>query len=319
MNFRIILSSITLISILLFTNYSEKKHSKTIDEFNDIETAPEIISFTNKFEINNIGGHLQGIQHYENETETYFFMSGSSDLYSYLTVVKSGDENQLISLNNLMEKPFKHAGGCQVFKNYLAVGIEDNSAKDKAKVCIYDISEPEKPFAEPITVIERNGEPLRSTAGCVGMTNYKNEVLVVIGDWDTKHIDFYSSEFSKMADNGFKKIGSVDTENVSKTGWINTDWNSYQNINLFNIKGNLFLVGLGQDSQSENIADLFQVSEESPGNFLFKKVAAKTFNCTNECSFKAAAGVEYENGEFKIFACGYHTESTSFLNIFRKN
>ena len=316
MNHRIILASFAIISIALLTTGSGQNQLNIISGFNNININPEIVSFTNDLEINNNGGHIQGIQPFENKQGKYIFMSGSSDSYSYCTVVKLDEENKVISVNRLMDKPFKHAGGFQIFENYLAVGIEDNSIKDKAKVCIYDITKPEKPFAEPIAVIERKGEPLRSTAGCVGMTNYKNGILLAVGDWDTKHIDFYSTELDKITDSGFKKIGSVDTENISKTGWINNDWYSYQNINLLNINNSLYLIGLGQNLQSENIADLFEVSEDSSGIFVFNKVATKTFNCTNGCNFKAAAGVKYDKGEFTILASSYNINSISYLNVF---
>lgn len=310
---------ITLFLTSLFSNYGETEESDIISEFNRIETTPEILGFSNEFEINNRDGHLQGIQKFENEKGEYVLMSGSSDSYSYCSVVKLGNENKVISLNKLMEKPFKHAGGFQIFQNYLAVGIEDNSAKDKSKVCIYDISEPEKPLAKPITVIERNGEPLRSTAGCVGITKYKNKALIVVGDWDSKNLDFYSADFEKMNNSAFKKINSIDIASISKKDWINNKWHFYQNINLFYIDEKLYLIGLGQTRTAENIADLYTVTEESIGIFSLKKVASKTFNCNKECSFKAAAGVDFSNEKFKIFSCGYNVKNISYLNVFQSN
>jgi hypothetical protein len=163
-----------------------------VSEFKNLDSKPEIISYSNTLEINNSGGHLQGIQSIQNNDGKYFVLSGSSDSYSYFAVVKQGDKNEVISVNKLMDKPFKHAGGFQIFQNYMAVGIEDNDAKDKSKVCIYDISNPEKPAGKPVAVIERAGEPKRSTAGCVGITKHKDQILLAVGDWDTKNIDFYS-------------------------------------------------------------------------------------------------------------------------------
>jgi hypothetical protein len=309
-----LLISFKLISV--FSDYSGSRKIDIISDFNSIESTPEIITFTNDFEINNSEGHLQGIQGYQNEQGKYVWMTGSSDSYAYWSVVKLGNENRVVSIHKLMEKPFKHAGGFQIFQNYLAVGIEDNSAKDKSKVCIYDISVPENQEAKPITIIRRNGEPLRSTAGCVGMAKYKNKALIVVGDWDSKHLDFYSADFGKINDSTFEKIYSIDTESFPKKGWINNVWHSYQNINLFNLNEKLYLIGLGQTKNSENIADLYEVTEKPTDNFLLKKVAVKTFNCTNECSFKAGAGVEFTGGKFKIFACGYNIQSTSYLNVF---
>ena len=84
---------------------------------NDLDSNPKVISYSNSLEINNSGGHLQGIQTIENNTGKYFILSGSSASYSYLAVVKQGDKNEVISVNKLMDKPFKHAGGFQIFQN----------------------------------------------------------------------------------------------------------------------------------------------------------------------------------------------------------
>ena len=76
-----------------------------------------------------------------------------------------------------MHKPFKHAGGIQIFKDLMVVGIEDNDAKDKSKVCIYDIDDPEDTSGKTTgNVCERKGEPLRSTAGCCGITRIGKRV-----------------------------------------------------------------------------------------------------------------------------------------------
>lgn len=305
-----------LILITLFSNFTQTEKFDFISEFNNITSTPEIITFSNDFDINNSNGHLQGIQEFENDLGKYILVSGSSDSYSYCSVVKLGNENKVISLNKLMEKPFKHAGGFQIFQNYLAVGIEDNAAKDKSKVCIYDISEPEKPLAKPVAIIERNGESYRSTAGCVGITKFKNKALIVVGDWDSKHLDFYSTGFEEINITQFKKIGSIDTETILKKDWIDNNWHSYQNINLFNIDEKLYLIGLGQTKNAENVADLYTVTEESNKVFLLKKVASKTFACTNECSFKAAAGMVVTDGKIKIIASGYNIKNISFLNVF---
>ena len=305
-----------IVKVFLLSSCSEDKQLKVISDFNEIDTSPDIIKFTNSFEINNIGGHIQGIQLFENKDENYIFMTGSSDTYSYCTIVKLTAENKVVSVNRLMEKPFKHAGGFQIFQNYLAVGIEDNSLKDKSKVCVYNISEPENHIVSLEAVIERLGEPLRCTAGCIGMTQYKNKALLAVGDWDTKHIDFYVSDFDKIGKNGFDKIGTVDTQNISKEGWFGNEWHSYQNINLFNVDKRLYLIGLGQNKQLENVADLFELTGNLHKKFSLIKLASKTFDCSDDCSFKAGAGVYYAKGEFKIITCPYNITAETVVNVF---
>ena len=292
-----------------------------ISEFKNLDSKPEIISFSNMLEINNSGGHLQGIQAIENGSENYFLLSGSSDSYSYFAVVKQGDNNEVILVNKLMDKPFKHAGGFQVFQNYMAVGIEDNDAKDKSKVCIYDISNPENPQNKPVAVIERAGEPKRSTAGCVGITKFKDQILLATGDWDTKNIDFYSCKSAEFTKGHFELFHSINTESISKENWIDDKWLSYQNINLFSFKDDeLYLVGLGQNNKNENVADLYQLKDDGAGKFSITKTASKTFNCENEVSFKAGAGVIMnEKGELEIIASGYNIQQISYLNYFSIN
>jgi hypothetical protein len=312
---------ITVISILIFINcFGQISNDEVIvSKFNRIEENPSLVSFKNNKKINNRGGHLQGVQLIQNNTFKYAVLSGSSDSYSYYSVVKLGAENEVISVNKLMEKPFKHAGGFQIFENYFAVGIEDNSKKDKSKVCIYDISDPENPSLKPLAIIEREGKPLRSTAGCVGITKYKNHTLVAVGDWNTKHIDFYSCNLEEIEKDSFEKIASIDTEKLLKENWINKNWHSYQNINLFTFNNNdLYLVGLGINKKGENIADLFSLKEDDIGDFSFIKLASKTFSCENESSFKAGAGaVLSAAGDFKIISCSYNIENISYLNLFK--
>jgi len=179
-----------ILSLLFFMNCkgqnsNDKSIASTFECMND---HPLEISYSNNKEVNNRGGHLQGIQLISGPSSDYAILSGSSDSYAYYMVVKLGEENQVISVNRLMDKPFKHAGGIQIFENYLAVGIEDNDKKNRSKVCIYDISDPESSSAKPIATIEREGMPRRSTAGCVGITSYKNKILIAVGDWDTKNM-----------------------------------------------------------------------------------------------------------------------------------
>jgi len=298
--------------------FGQANHDEFImSKFSCISESPDVITYTNNNKVNNKGGHLQGVQLVQKEKSKYAVLAGSSDSYAYLSVVKLDDKNEVISVNRLMDKPFKHAGGIQIFENFLAVGIEDNDRKDKSKVCIYDISNPEKVSVKPIAVIERTGKPRRATAGCIGLTKYKKQALLAVGDWDTKNIDFYSCPFNEIHKNDFNKIQSLNTEKTDKESWINKSWHSYQNINLFSFKSDLYLIGLGQNEKNEDIADLFRLHEQSTNNFSLIKLASKTFQCQNESSFKAGAGIVYsKTGEMQLISCGYNIKNKSHLNFF---
>jgi hypothetical protein len=287
------------------------------EQWAHFQSSPEMIRFYNTLDIHNSGGHLQGIQGLQTPSGSYFILTGSSGLYSYYAVVKQGNRNEVVAVNRLMEQPFKHAGGFQIFQNYMAVGIEDNDAKSQSKICIYDLSEPEKPLAPPVAVIERKGAEFRSTAGCVGMTEYEDKILLAVGDWDTRNIDFYACKAAGFPGGEFRLTYSLNAETFFKKEGLDDHWLPWQNINLFTINDELFLVGLGQNQTGENIATLFRVDENNTGGFDLEKRASQSFACTSECSFKAGAGVVFDSGGNPVvLACGYNIEEVSVINRF---
>lgn len=309
----------TILSLFVSLNWFNCDET-LVAKFQNINQNPGSLGFSNSFEINNKGGHLQGIQLTVRDGKKYAVLTGSSDSYSYYSVVKLGDNGKVIAVNRILDKPFKHAGGFQIFQNYMAVGIEDNDKKDKSKIYVYDISNPEKPAVTPFFEIERKGEPLRSTAGCVGITSYKNQVLLVVGNWDTKHLDFYRCDFENPDKNSAQLIYTIDTEKMSKSGWVDNNWYSYQNINLFACENNtLYLIGLGKNNHDKDVADLFSLIEDENGNFGLTKLVSKIINSTNECNFKAAAGVYIsESGNPEIVSVGYNLKNNNkknYLNV----
>ena len=309
-----------ILFVILFSGLlvSAQNEQAVVSSFKKMKGKPAVISVLNNLEINNKGGHIQGIQMLPFQNEKFAVLTGSSDSYSYYLVIKLGDTNKVVSVNRLMDKPFKHAGGCQIWQNYLAVGIEDNGAKDQSKVCVYEISNPENPPVNPVAVIERKGETYRSTAGCVGITKYNGNLLLAVGDWDTRHIDFYSCKSDRVGNDEFKLISSIELANISREDWSDDSWSAYQNINLLTFnKNELYLVGLGQNKRYKNVADLFRLTEYEPGKFNLKKIASKKFNCKNESSFKAAAGVILTNSnEFNVISSEYNIENKTYLNYF---
>ncbi|QGY43472.1 hypothetical protein GM418_07305 [Maribellus comscasis] len=308
--------------LFLFMSFDSQaqghRGSQLQDKWHEFGLAPEIVRFTNAFEINNTGGHIQGIQSLQTSSGRYFVLTGSSGSYSYCAVVKKGETNEVVRINKLMDKPFKHAGGFQVYQNYMAVGVEDNELKDKSKVCIYDLSEPENVLNKPVSVIKREGAAYRSTAGCVGITEYENKILLAVGDWDTRNIDFYTCDADDFPGGEFRLDFSLNTETIFPQNLSNKQWLPWQNINLFTSGNKLFLVGLGQDDKDKNIASLFLMSKNQAGDFNLKLLASKSFDCNNGCSFKAAAGVGFEaNGDPVILACGYNIKEISTINRFK--
>ena len=285
-----------------------------------MDTQPRIISCRNDLEVNNRGGHLQGVQVLERDEGEYAILTGSSSTYAYYSVVKMDTTNEVLSINKLMHKPFKHAGGFQIFQNLMAVGIEDNSAKDKSNVCIYEIDDLEEPTVTPLTLIERKGRPSRSTAGCTGITRIGEQVLIVVGDWDTRHLDFYLCEEGQLRQEptAFEKVFTIDTERTDRSTWSDMEWHSYQNINLLtDTDGKLYIFGFQHVDQRGNIADLFLVENKGLKEFSLRKITSMTFTCKEGVSFSAGAGVTLQkDGSLKVVACGSHIEDALILNVF---
>lgn len=159
-----------------------------LELFRKIDNEPKIIQCRNELEVNDVGGHLQGIQWLVKNDVEYAIISGGSSTDAYYAVANLDHYNEVMSLNILMHKPFKHAGGIQL----------------------------------------------------------SEDLLVVAGDWDTKHLDFYRCDQPRLTKNinPFDKVYTIDTEIIGKTGWLDKEWHAYQNINLLkDADGKLYLFG----------------------------------------------------------------------------
>lgn len=290
------------------------------DQFQNLDSIPESIVFTNEVKVNNEGGHLQGVQIYFQGDKQYVYVSGSSSTYSYYGVVRMDEYPQVILVNKILEKPFKHAGGFQIFEDYLAVGIEDNEERTRSKVFLFHLGNPENPLKNPISVINREGAYERATAGAVGLTRVEDTFLMVVGDWDSRHLDFYISDDRSSQNHpiAFQKVYTIETGQITKSNWSDTQFNNYQNLNLIGTsKNELFLVGLGHDENGQNIADLFTISTKELKTFTIQKVDTKIFRSKNGANFRSAAGVYFRNNNLKLISTTDHILETSFLNIYQ--
>ncbi len=235
-------------------------------------------------------------------------------------MVKIGDENSVISVNKILDKPFKHAGGFQIFKNLMAIGIEDNTDKNRSKVFIYRLESPENPPNAPYAIIEREGKEKRATAGCVGIIEVNDDLLVVVGDWDSRHLDIYRMQNKNLIlnDKLFKRIYSIDAETIDKSNWINDSWLAYQNINLIkDSSDNLYLAGMASNSSKENILDLFKIDTENYTEFSLRKIYSKKFPFSEYVKFQWGGGIHLtEDNQLKVFLCGAHIKEVSKIIIY---
>ncbi|MEX1239168.1 MAG: hypothetical protein WEB30_05610 [Cyclobacteriaceae bacterium] len=285
--------------------------------FSHLPSDPEQLVFINEIPINNEGGHLQGIQPYYFKGEEYVFFSGSSSTFGYLAVAH-GDEVR--KLHRLMFKPFKHAGGFQIHRDWLAVGVEDNDARNASVVQIYKLGDPLSDLKEPVAVIERSGERERATAGAVAIYQLEKALWVVVGDWSNRHMDFYKADISSIDGKiQFHKTGEVDMTNHSKDDWKDPVTRAFQNINLLRLKDQLYLVGLGGDENSNgNVIDVFTVDDLSGSNPVLTKIYSRKFKEFPDTRFRWGAGVSFDGQDrLSLYSCGENIRTTIAVSIYR--
>ena len=311
----------TLLVLLSLTNV-ELPADNIVKAFKQIDAAAHVIRYTNELALNHEGGHIQGVQWMEKEGKEYIVMTGSSSTYSYYTVLRRGGKQEVISVNRILDKPYKHAGGFQINDSYMAIGIEDNEARNTSKVYVYNMADPEQPPQQPLAIIERNGAYERATAGSVGIMKLADKILLVVGDWSSRHLDFYigDEQLLKGQQANFEKVYTISEKEADKEDWTDQEWPAYQNINLIKDAGNnIFLLGLARNDKEQEVADLFKVETKDFEVFKLQKVASQQFKPKKGTSFKWGAGVVYDEkeGSMRIISSTPHMKGTSILNEYK--
>lgn len=305
-------------SLMVHATVMAQSDPACLPSFEKINPIPTQMNYQNSFEVNNEGGHLQGVQYLHANGHDYYVVSGSSSTYSYYSIIKAGKENGVISINKILDKPFKHAGGFQIYENFMAIGIEDNSAKDKSKVLVWRLEDPENPPKEPIITIERAGAPKRATAGSVGIVETNGVLLVVVGDWDSEHLDFYSANIDGKTPYKAELKCSLDTKLIDKSQWTDENWLSYQNINMLKGKSNqLYLAGMTSSKTKEDIIDLYEVWTDDQQSYQLKKVFSKKFPGNNTTKFRWGSGIcTNPEGKLIVLSCTENIERSSTIHIY---
>ena len=209
------------------------------------------------------GGHLQGIQQATIAGRPFAILSGSSSAESYLALIALGETGgRVVAIKPLLAQPFKHAGGFQVCGDYLAVGIEDDKARDTSRIWILELAQLlEAGTPKPAIEIERRGAYKRATAGAVGMAKVDGHHLLCVGTWDSATIDIYVSNGKPLNDSacGFAFRETWDVTKADCSDWSDSEFASYQNLNLI-VDGDdrVFLVGFAR-SGNDDVMDVFEV------------------------------------------------------------
>jgi hypothetical protein len=261
------------------------------------------------------GGHFQGIQRAMIGGKQFAIISGSSDSHSYLALAAIEDStSQITSLKRLLGRPFKHAGGFQVFGDYLAVGIEDNSAKDASKVWILESSQLlGSENLTPIVEIERRGAYERATAGAVGIARLRDRHVLLVGTWDSATIDIYISNGKALHDPAFefRLRETWEANEADRSNWFDQYYAAYQNINLVVDRSDRVFMVAFAGTGADNIADIFELKlEESvPTKNRLEKVGRRLFHC-RKTDFRSGSGLAIiDSKELHILSCA-HREFT---------
>jgi hypothetical protein len=315
-----VLIIILFLSIFISALSFREQPLDLIKNIDDIVQKPVSLQFQNSLIIQNEGGHIQGIQKLIYREKEYYFLSGSSSEYSYYSILKMSDNsNMLISNNLILEKPFKHAGGFQIYDNLLAIGVEDNDLKTRSKVFIFQIDNPERPPEKPLAIIERYGTSKRGTAGCVAINQVGDKVVVIVGDWDAINLDFYVIDRALLGvdPNALILEYSLNSRKIDKTNWIDPAWQSYQTINLIkDTSGQLFLAGMTSSTSGEDILDLFKVESTDLKLFSLQKIYSRNFGSNSETKFRWGAGLYVSSDQLQILATPEHIYEESTIHIY---
>lgn len=289
----------------------------------NIQDKPSEIIVRNNHSVNNKGGHIQGVQFYHSDQGSFYFFSGSSNHESYYAIANA-DTKEIISVNDFLVDPFRHAGGFQVAEDLLAVGIEDNLEKDKSKVLLFRIIDPQKPDLQLLKTIDRQGNYKHYTAGCVAITKLDDQILLAVGNWDTKNIDFYKipqRELDNSAVN-FEFVYSLNSDEMDRQNWVEKGWYSYQNINFFTSRDNkLYLAGMALNELAEkDVIDIFGFSSPESNSFKLQKIQHQTLKKPSSTTFKWGGGVYLdEQQRLNILSCGEHIEEYIAVNMYAAN
>lgn len=319
--------------------------SGILDQFNQLPSLPLALPLKRDIEFNESAGHIQGIQLYHQNGSVTAYLAGSSKDVAYIAQISLGKDAQVDAIDTLMLSPYRHAGGFQIYDHYLAVGIEDNNLRNTSKVMIYDLGV-EKNWKNPINILERNGPYERTTAGAVGITRFKDEIILVVADWNARNLDFYTCHFLSFEKKTghFTQIGHLETASLEKNSWSDSLWHSYQNINLVADKSGLYAMAFGRDELDNHVADLFTISmnistgnqiispveteslnqftthvkvnEFLPRKICLKKISTQQFDCQDGADFRAGAGIFHSESAIILASAPNHMDNRSALNLF---
>lgn len=287
----------TILGLYPIVGFSQQV--KDVQEaFESLSANPEVVFLSNEIKVPIEGGHFQGVQHMQRNGIEKLLISGSSLTNAYVLQADLSTR-KTDTLISLMNEPYRHAGGIQVSEPYMVVGIEDNVIKTTSKVNLYNYHNTNLHRAQPTSTIDRQGEAKKQTAGATGLLAIDNGYLILVSNWDSRNWDFYYIDPKKNEQKILRHFAAPD------------EWASYQSINLIMDDQAIYAIGFYK-KELLGAADLILVSTRENFELVMKKVGTKTFNCSPEVDFGAAAGLQVDK-EGKLHIWG--TQRTALKQI----
>ncbi len=296
------------------------------------------------FELNGIappaGGHLQGIQmRFDAVAQRHLaLVSHDSLTVAYLLVVEfpadlsqSGrailsQPGRAIHLHAFsgdgQSPPLRHAGGIQLCQDVLVVGLEDNQQKTRSQVQFWDVSDALAPRQLEHLTILRSGEPEDQTAGGVGLTKHKGEHVVAVANWDSRAIDFYTSNGKPLDDPAcrFALHARWTAAAADKSNWHpDTSSEPYQAVNLVaDAEGGLHLVGFATTQGGQDVVDVFDVDlDQRDARRLLRKQARQTLTLRAGNHFRYAGGLWLDGNRAGVLSSQRNLAPRTTLNLLR--
>lgn len=295
-----------------------------VEAFNSIQTVPVVTTFA-RGTTRLAGGHLQGVGLLDRRS---LAIAASGTPEAVVLIVSwperiGIDEGAIGDTVVVGDAPLDHAGGLQIAEGVLAVGVEDDRAKDRSRVVFLDVSDPtsvgtlhhlaiDRPAAGQVSTTRR------WTAGAVGLARVGARAMVVVGSWDSAELDFYRATRHDLADLGctFEHVAEWARDDADTSTWVDDNWGKYQSLNLMASKSRLFLVGGNRNDDGEDWIDLYEVDLGQVPSRRLTKIAKRHMRCRDGASFRWAGGIVANGSVLHALATEKDLHDHTSVNIF---
>jgi hypothetical protein len=295
-----------------------------VDAFNSIQTVPAVSAF-DRGTTTLIGGHLQGVGRLDQRT---LAISASGTSHAEVFFVSWPErigigEGSIGDTLVVGDAPLDHAGGLQIAEGVLAVGIEDDRAKDRSRVVFLDVGDATSVRTLHHLAINRPAagqvpKTRRWTAGAVGLARVGARAMVVVGSWDAAELDFYRATRRVLADRGctFEHVAEWARDDADTSTWVDDNWGKYQSLNLVASKSRLFVVGGNRNDDGEDWIDLYEVDLGQVPSRRLTKVAKRHMTCRDGASFRWSGGIVADGTVLHALATEKDLHDHTSVNIF---